>query len=129
MNDMKDDCYCYSLDDEEYFDVYDFNNMVSELSDSGDLKVGAEYYVARKSPITTQDLIGVDAQRIIEAIEGRLYDLLGDSDDCGLEVSSDGKLALFQLMEEWLSRYVPSVLDCYRLVSPSQVKYFVEEDL
>lgn len=91
---------CYSVDEET------FNcDSLDELIDDNDLEVGATYWEADAIEISHAD--NIDVQGILENMDERLYEEVGEIADCDYtDVPQEAKDELAALITGWAAKHV-----------------------
>ncbi len=91
---------CYSVDEET------FNcESLEELIDDNGLEVGATYWEADAIEISHAD--NIDVQSILENMDERLYEEVGEIADCDYsDVPQDAKDELAALITGWAEKHV-----------------------
>lgn len=116
---------CYSTNDED-FTFTELEDLISELESNGDLVVGYTYYEADFKRISGEDIVSVD--RIIEDMDERLYDLVGEAAEDGCDASKEAVQELADLVAQWADKHA-DIKRYFTIVGKSRQKEITEEDL
>lgn len=116
---------CFSTNDED-FNFTDFSELMGALKDNGDVAVGATYYEADFRHITGSDLVSVD--RLIEDMEERLYDEVGECAEGGLDVSDEAAKELEAFLVQWAEKHT-DLGRFYKILGKSREMKITEADL
>jgi hypothetical protein len=97
----------FSLDEEYWTD--DFSDIIDGFLDrhGGDEKeiIGLKYYEGEKIPVSTKELISADA--IIDTINERAYEVMGERGEDYPCLDEQGKEELLNLLAEFLDKKDP----------------------
>jgi len=116
---------CFSTNDED-FNHTEFSELMEALKDNGDVAVGTVYYEADFRHITGKDL--VDASRLIEDMEERLYDEVGECAEGGLDVSNEAAEELEEFLVQWAEKHT-DLGRFYKIIGKSREMKVTEADL
>lgn len=115
----------YSLNDED-FEFSELEDLMARLSDEGELNVGSVYYEADITPMSGKDL--VRAESLIEDMEYRLYEEVGESADGGLDISKEARAELAEFLASWLDKHAD--IDRYfKFVGKTRVMRITDADM
>lgn len=116
---------CYSTNDED-FKFTDFSDLIDELESNGDLAVGATYYEADFRRVTAKDLVSID--RVVEDMDERLYDLVGEAAEDGIDVSNEAEKELEAFLVQWVDKHA-DIRRYYTIVGKSREIKITAEDI
>ena len=116
---------CYSTDDED-FCFHSLDEVFDDLASDGNLEEGAIYYEVDFRRMTGKDVVSVT--RLIEDMEERLYDEIGEAAEGGLDVSNEAAEELEAFIAQWIDKHT-DVNRYYKIVGKSRVLTVTAEDL
>lgn len=115
----------YSTDDED-FSHSDFGSLVDALDNDGELEVGRIYYEADFKRISITDLVAVP--QLIERMEERLHDIVGECAEDGMKQRGDAEASLEALLTQWAENHT-GLHTFYKKVGPSRKMRISESDM
>lgn len=116
---------CYSTNDED-FKFTDFSDLIEELESNGDLAVGVTYYEADFRRITAKDIVSIN--RVVEDMDERLYDLVGEAAEDGIDVSNEAVEELEAFLVQWGDKHA-ATSRYYTIVGKSREMKIAAEDI
>lgn len=116
---------CYSTNDED-FKFTEFSDLIDELESNGDLAVSATYYEADFRRITAKDIVSMD--RVVEDMDERMYDLVGEAAEDGIDVSKEAEEELEAFLIQWCDKHA-DISRYYTIVGKSREMKITEADL
>jgi hypothetical protein len=115
----------YSTNNED-FRYTDSSELLAALEDDEMLKVGTVYYEADFRRIAVTELIS--AALVIEQMEERLYDLVGECAEDGITQKEGAEQALKALLADWAEKHT-NLSTFYRVVGKSRELRITADDL
>lgn len=116
---------CYSTNNED-FTFTEFDDLVADLDGNGDLVVGATYYEADFKRVSGADIVSID--RVIEDMDERLYDLVGESAEDGCDASNEAIQELKDFIVQWVDKNT-DIKRYYTIVGKSRQMQITEDDM
>lgn len=110
----------------EDFIFSDLRELVDDLQGNGDTAVGMVYFEADFRHITGKDLLSVD--QLIEDMESRLHDEIGECAEGGLDVSDEAAEELESLLVQWAEKHT-NLGRFFKIVGDSREMRITEADL
>jgi hypothetical protein len=115
----------YSTNNEDFRHT-DFGDLLAALEDDGALEVGTVYYEADFRRIAVTEL--VSAPLVLEQMEERLYDLVGECAEDGITPKEGAEQALKALLADWAEKHT-NLSTFYRVVGKSRELRITADDL
>lgn len=116
---------CYSINDEDF--IYtEFSELMNALQDNTHVVIGTPYYEADFKRVSAQDIVDVD--RLIEDWDERLYDIVGECAEDGVDASQPAIQELEDFLLQWVNKNT-DVHRFYTIVGNSREMHITQEDL
>lgn len=115
----------YSTNNEDFRHT-DFSELLAALEDDGELKIGTVYYEADFKRIAVTEL--VSAPLVIEQMEERLYDLVGECAENGITQKEGAEKELKALLADWAEKHT-NLSTFFRIVGKSREMRITTDDL